>query len=114
MLSLLYVAKSVGIICKFYDFYKKCIQIKKMLIKNWTCAHRPQKEVANVRAVCVCSKIKMCAHAAVVYAQYAFFLSVCTQALYGHAHRKNIQGLRICVWDVGLGYSVVQIAEPRV
>lgn len=43
-----------------------------------------------------------------------FFLSVCTQALYGHAHRKNIQGLRICVWDVGLGYSVVQIAEPRV
>lgn len=57
-------------------------------------------------AVCVCSKINVFARTAIVYvqSQYVYISTVRTC-------RKNILCLCICVWDGGLGYSVVQIAE---
>lgn len=41
-----------------------------------------------------------------------FFPCLCSRALYGRVRRETIPCLCICVWDGGLGYSAVQIAEP--
>lgn len=65
----------------------------KIVIENNldVCSQAPMGDSPS--AVCVCSKISVCVRTAIVYV-----LSVCTQALYGHARRKNILCFCICVW----------------
>lgn len=94
-----------GMSHKIFHHYAAGCCIKCMIIKICVCAYRLQKEV--LPAQCAFAQRLTCPHSAVVSAQ-----RLCACALYGRAHRETIPCLCICVWDVGLGYSAVQIAEP--
>lgn len=69
----------------------------------------------SVSAGYICLKIILCGSQRWYMSVVHFCLGVCVhKRCMDMAHRKNIQCLCICVWDVGLGYSAVQIAEARV